>query len=1178
MSERRPLFSILHTSARPDKWREVYRAWMLKAAHFENVEYVLCIDKRWGFTAKDARDAQEMSVVVVENEGRRCYVDGVNTAARASSGSILIVNADDQFPCEGWDTRLCEAICTRLAPGHDLLRVLEGEPSFVVEVSTGTDYKNIAEHDRGILVMPILSRARYEQQGGNVFHPEYESMFADNDFCEWARQDGVLIDARHLMFPHKHWVNGGRVWDAADQVQNRKEAFEQGRVILERRRAEKFGALNLRKEPGESQSCHTNAPIRTIALCLPGEHFEGPWVDGLFALYAHLMQRGFNVVYLRDYTSNVYVTREEIRQALLASQVKIDLALWIDDDNTCSPSQFDALLADLDAHPEVDGITAWCWIHNEDKAGFHPSCGVFAPDFAHWQPFPNSLVNETELKPVEVGGFPCFLMRMSAIEKAGERPFIRGILDESLPHGIGGEDLGFFKAAQQGGATFLVDPRVRVPHLKWVTVEPIIPSEGKPEVKIAVMLRVKNEARWIARVIDSVIGLGPVFVMDDGSTDKTKQIAQSHGAWVYTSEFIGQPLDEARDKNWLLAVVKEACAPDWVLCIDGDEELEPSGVDKIRRACESGKADVYGLRVLYLWDKPNQARFDGIYAGLSRFSLFRCLPNLKFESMYEGKDGGQGKPPHTGLHTGNAPFSADKDIVGSALNVWLLHYGYMLKEDRLKKFEWYSQVDPGNELEDCYRHIVQGDLPSVPASAKLKHAGPLELRTIPRSIAPDFDMSSLLASPVPARAAAIATIDERRRRESRPTFSVLHPTARLPLGWLAAYEEWSRKRSRTQECEYLLCVQYGDEGKIPLDLPSGIPLHIVTNFGRDCVVDKVNTLAKEARGHVLVCAEDDYFPCENWDSRLLEVIPNLDGKYTVMVDSQYMPGLMSHPIMTRAYYERYGYLVYPEYISTGADNDLTERAIKDGVMIFADGSRGAAFPGGVQPHIRFEHRHASELDEVALRQHSRETKAVRDFLLPRRRADGFPKEIRNYRKLAQRPEVRFDEPHAYFNNPEVREVMRVNLGCSDRLETGFVNVDICEPADLVADLRERWPWEDSIVDEIRAWDIIEHLPDKIHTMNEAFRVLKPGGKLDIIVPTTEGRGAFQDPTHVSFWNRNSFFYFESGNPHLHRFERAYGMRCAFRVVNEEESSVGQGVTKLHIVLEAVKASVSMAAD
>jgi len=133
-----------------------------------------------------------------------------------------------------------------------------------------------------------------------------------------------------------------------------------------------------------------------------------------------------------------------------------------------------------------------------------------------------------------------------------------------------------------------------------------------------------------------------------------------------------------------------------------------------------------------------------------------------------------------------------------------------------------------------------------------------------------------------------------------------------------------------------------------------------------------------------------------------------------------------------------------------------------------------------------------------------------------------------------------------------------------------INVDICPPADLICDLRQQWPWRDSSVDEIFAFDIIEHLPDKTHTMNEAWRVLKPGGLIRIEVPTTDGRGAWQDPTHVSYWNRNSFFYFTHGDPHRERFGEAYGVRARFRVASEREELLADKVTKLFIALQAVK--------
>jgi SAM-dependent methyltransferase len=75
------------------------------------------------------------------------------------------------------------------------------------------------------------------------------------------------------------------------------------------------------------------------------------------------------------------------------------------------------------------------------------------------------------------------------------------------------------------------------------------------------------------------------------------------------------------------------------------------------------------------------------------------------------------------------------------------------------------------------------------------------------------------------------------------------------------------------------------------------------------------------------------------------------------------------------------------------------------------------------------------------------------------------------------------------------------------------------------DLERRWPLGDNSVGILRAHDAIEHLKDPIHTMNEAWRVLAPGGFFMISVPSTNGQGAFCDPTHKSFWNKLSFRYY-----------------------------------------------------
>lgn len=149
--------------------------------------------------------------------------------------------------------------------------------------------------------------------------------------------------------------------------------------------------------------------------------------------------------------------------------------------------------------------------------------------------------------------------------------------------------------------------------------------------------------------------------------------------------------------------------------------------------------------------------------------------------------------------------------------------------------------------------------------------------------------------------------------------------------------------------------------------------------------------------------------------------------------------------------------------------------------------------------------------------------------------------------------------------------MHINLGCSNDLLYDYLNVDIVPPADRIVDLsRYPWPFVDSCAEEIRAHDILEHLPSKILSMNEIHRVLRASGRLDLFVPTTDGRGAFQDPQHVTFWTPNDLFYFCEEYAEWQRFHVAYGITAHFRVVYEEHEEYPNKVWKLRAVLEAVK--------
>jgi len=105
-----------------------------------------------------------------------------------------------------------------------------------------------------------------------------------------------------------------------------------------------------------------------------------------------------------------------------------------------------------------------------------------------------------------------------------------------------------------------------------------------------------------------------------------------------------------------------------------------------------------------------------------------------------------------------------------------------------------------------------------------------------------------------------------------------------------------------------------------------------------------------------------------------------------------------------------------------------------------------------------------------------------------------------------------------------KNLMLVDLGGGINKLAEYTSID-SHNADIIADLNNGIPLKDNSVGVINASHIIEHLRDPIKTMSEIHRVLVHGGWAFIEVPSTDGRGAFQDPTHVSFWNENSFLYY-----------------------------------------------------
>lgn len=80
--------------------------------------------------------------------------------------------------------------------------------------------------------------------------------------------------------------------------------------------------------------------------------------------------------------------------------------------------------------------------------------------------------------------------------------------------------------------------------------------------------------------------------------------------------------------------------------------------------------------------------------------------------------------------------------------------------------------------------------------------------------------------------------------------------------------------------------------------------------------------------------------------------------------------------------------------------------------------------------------------------------------------------------------------------------MKLDIGCGGNKQKGFTGVDLCYPTDVKDNVCELKNFEDNSIDEIRAFHLLEHIPDKKVelALTQIYRVLKTGGKLSLQVP------------------------------------------------------------------------------
>ena|SRR3989344_397730 len=106
---------------------------------------------------------------------------------------------------------------------------------------------------------------------------------------------------------------------------------------------------------------------------------------------------------------------------------------------------------------------------------------------------------------------------------------------------------------------------------------------------------------------------------------------------------------------------------------------------------------------------------------------------------------------------------------------------------------------------------------------------------------------------------------------------------------------------------------------------------------------------------------------------------------------------------------------------------------------------------------------------------------------------------------------------------------RINLGAGNTILKDWFNHDIIKhrsEIDFAFDLNlPEWPLKSDSYDIVRAWDVIEHLENPLHFVNNCWKLLKPNGMLDVKACGWQNRNFWVDITHRKGFDIKSFNYF-----------------------------------------------------
>lgn len=239
------------------------------------------------------------------------------------------------------------------------------------------------------------------------------------------------------------------------------------------------------------------------------------------------------------------------------------------------------------------------------------------------------------------------------------------------------------RRAMQVPSQFVLSIKNYYKHLlnEFISYERVIREDNR----ITLSMIVKNEeGRYLEEVLKHAVKyIDNAVIINDASTDRTEEICKNilkdipHRIITNETSLFSKEY-KLRRQQWDETIKTD---PDWILSLDADEIFEDRIITQIKELTKNKHVDAYLFRLYDMWNE-NYYREDMYWNAHKRYTTFliRYQPRFKYRFT------------KTNQHCGRFPNNIN-NLPSAKSEIRLKHFGWARKEDRLKKYNRYMELD-----------------------------------------------------------------------------------------------------------------------------------------------------------------------------------------------------------------------------------------------------------------------------------------------------------------------------------------------------------------------------------------------------------------------------------------------------------------------------------------------------